>query len=167
MSIRTPRYLAGVVIAAAFGLGACAETGMMKKVKKDDMMSEDKMSDDMMSEQSLYDRLGGQDAIVAVVDAFTVRVATDFRINHRFANTDVAAFKALLVEQICEATGGPCTYSGRDMKTSHAGMNISDEEFAWTGEHLAKALDKLNVPEQEKNELLSAIGSMQGDIVGQ
>ena len=112
-------------------------------------------------------RLGGQAAIVAVVDEFARRVGSDSRINRRFANTDVAKFKRLLVEQICEATGGPCTYSGRTMKVSHAGMNISAEEFAWTGEHLAGALDKFNVPEQEKNELLGAIGAMQGDIVGQ
>ncbi len=154
MSKRTPSYLAGIIV-AAFGLGACAEMGMMDK------------DDEMMADKSLYDRLGGQGAIVAVVDEFTVRVATDSRINQRFANTDVVAFKALLVEQICEDTGGPCTYSGRDMKTSHLGMNISNEEFAWTGEHLAGALDKFNVPDKEKNELLGAIGSMQGDIVGQ
>ena len=153
MSKRTPSYLAGIIV-ATLGLGACAEMGMMEK-------------DEMMSDKSLYDRLGGQGAIVAVVDEFTVRVATGSRINQRFANTDVAAFKALLVEQICEATGGPCTYSGRDMKTSHVGMNISNEEVAWTGEHLAGALDKFNVPEKEKNELLGAIGSMQGEIVGQ
>ena len=154
MRIRTPSHVAGIIVLVAFGLGACAEMGMMKK-------------DDTMADKSLYGRLGGQAAIVAVVDEFARRVATDSRINQRFADTDVTKFKALLVEQICEATGGPCTYSGRDMKTSHAGMDITNEEFAWTGEHLAGALDKFNVPEQEKNELLGAIGSMQGDIVGQ
>lgn len=153
MRIRTPSYLAGIIV-VAFGLGACAEMGMMEK-------------DESMADKSLYDRLGGQGAIVAVVDEFAIRVARDSRINHRFVNTDVAEFKALLVEQICEATGGPCTYSGRDMVTSHAGMNISSEEFAWTGEHLSGALDKLSVPDKEKNELLGAIGSMQGDIVDQ
>ena len=120
-----------------------------------------------MAEASLYDRLGGQPAIVAVVDEFTNRVASDSRINMQFADTDIPGFKALLVEQICAATGGPCTYSGRDMKTTHAGMNITAEEFVWTGEHLAGALDKFSVPDNEKGELLDAIGSMQGDIVGQ
>ena len=154
MSIRTPSHIAGIIVVAAFGLGACAEMGMMEK-------------DEMMAEASLYDRLGGQPAIVAVVDEFTNRVASDSRINAQFADADIPAFKALLVEQICEATGGPCTYSGRDMKTTHAGMNITAEEFGWTGEHLAGALDKFSVPEKEKGELLGAIGSMQGDIVGQ
>ena len=89
------------------------------------------------------------------------------RINQRFAGTDLDNLKRLVVEQVCAATGGPCTYSGRDMKTTHAGMNITDDEFAWTGEHLAGALDKFSVPDKEKGELLGAIGSMQGDIVGQ
>ena len=154
MRIRTPTHLAGIIVLAAFGLGACAEMGMMSR-------------DDTMADKSLYDRLGGQGAIVAVVDEFTGRVAGDSRINQFFADTDVPEFKRLLVEQICEATGGPCTYSGRDMKATHAGMNISNEEFGWTGEHLVAALDKFNVPEREKNELLGAIGAMQGDIVGQ
>ncbi len=154
MRIRTPSRVAGIIVLVAFGLGACAEMGMMKR-------------DEMMADKSLYDRLGGQAAIVAVVDEFTNRVAPDSRINIHFADTDIAEFKALLVEQICEATGGPCTYSGRDMKTTHKGMNISNEEFGWTGQHLVAALDKFDVPAKEKNELLGAIGSMQGDIVGQ
>ena len=73
----------------------------------------------------------------------------------------------LLAEQICEATGGPCTYSGRDMVASHKGMNITNEQFNATGGHLLATLDQFNVPETEKNELLTLIGSMQGDIVGQ
>ena len=154
MSLRRPSHLAAIIVLAAFGLGACAEMGMMKK-------------DEMMEEVSLYDRLGGQPAIVAVVGEFAARLAADPRINQRFAGTDLDNLKRLLVEQVCAATGGPCTYSGRDMKTTHAGMNITDDEFAWTGEHLAGALDKFSVPDKEKGELLGAIGSMQGDIVGQ
>src|ERR1044071_8299156 len=79
--------------------------------------------------QELYDRLGGQRAIVAVVDDFIGRVAADKRINQRFANTDIPQLKTLLVEFVCMATGGPCRYSGRDMETSHAGMEIVEEEF--------------------------------------
>jgi len=156
--MRTPSYLVGIIV-IAFGLGACANMGMMKH---DDMAS-----DDMMDGKSLYGRLGGQGAIKAVVDDFAARLAGDGGINRRFAGADLGNLKRLLVEQICAATGGPCTYTGRGMKTSHAGMNISNDEFAWTGEHLANALDKFNVSEQEKNELLGAIGSMQSDIIGQ
>lgn len=78
--------------------------------------------------QELYERLGGQRAIVAVVDAFVGRVAADSRINLRFSNTDIPQFKSLLVEFVCMATGGPCHYTGRDMETSHGGMELVDDE---------------------------------------
>ncbi len=78
---------------------------------------------------SLYDRLGGKMAITGVVDQFVANVADDGRINGRFATTDIPKLKGHLVDQICMATGGPCTYRGRDMKTTHAGMNISNATF--------------------------------------
>jgi len=83
----------------------------------------------MMTEQSLYDRLGGKPAITAVVDDFVGRVAADNRINGKFANADLPRLKMMLVDQICQASGGPCTYTGRDMKTAHAGMGINGSEF--------------------------------------
>ena len=124
---------------------------------------------DAMAPKSLYDRLGGMPAINAVVDEFTPRLVSDDRLNFTFveANTDIPKFKMLLAEQICEAAGGPCTYSGRDMPTSHRGMNITDDQFNATGQHLAETLDQFNVPEAEKTELLALIGSMQDQIVGQ
>ncbi len=114
---------------------------------------------------SLYNRLGGQPAIVAVVDKFVANVAADSRINSYFAKTDIPHFKAELVDQICEATGGPCVYTGDDMVTAHKGLGISNADFNALGEDLAAALDHFNVPEQEKGELLGALGAMQGDIV--
>jgi hemoglobin len=119
---------------------------------------------------SLYDRLGGKAAISAVVDQFVANVVADPSIAPRFTklnNEQVAKLKVHLTDQICEATGGPCKYTGRDMKTTHKGMNITTAEFNATGGALAKALDKFNVPAKEKNELLTAIGGMQPDIVGQ
>ena len=118
-------------------------------------------------EKSLYDRLGGKPAITAVVDDFTARVAADRRINRFFANTDVPAFNAKLVDQICEASGGPCKYTGKDMKTAHAGMGITDAEFNALVENLVTTLDKFKVPEKEKGELLGALGPMRKDIVAQ
>lgn len=115
---------------------------------------------------TLYERLGGQPAITAVVDTFVANIAADTRINHRFMETDITRLKRLLVEQICEATGGPCTYTGRNMVSAHRGQNISEDEFNWTGGHLVAALDKYNVPEKEKNELLAAFGAMAPDIIG-
>jgi hemoglobin len=117
------------------------------------------------AEKSLYDRLGGKPAITAVVDDFVGRVAADSRINGKFANADIPRLKMLLVEQICQASGGPCTYTGRSMKATHAGMGISSADFDALVGDLVATLNKFKVPEREKNELLGALGPMKGDIV--
>ncbi|MFY9558578.1 MAG: group 1 truncated hemoglobin [Blastocatellia bacterium] len=122
--------------------------------------------------KSLYSRLGGKTAITAVVDQFVTNCATDTRINKFFADTAkdkkrLAKFKKNLVDQICQASGGPCKYKGKDMKTAHKGMSITDADFNALVEDLVKALDKFNVGATEKNELLGALGPMKGDIVGQ
>ncbi|MFN0099506.1 MAG: group I truncated hemoglobin [Gemmatimonadaceae bacterium] len=124
----------------------------------------------MMKEKSLYDRLGGKPAITAVVDEFVARVAADKRINHFFAATAadpkrLAGFKMKLVDQICEASGGPCKYMGKDMKSAHAGMNVSGADFTALVEDLVGALDKYKVAEADKQVLLGVLGPMQGDIV--
>ena len=119
-----------------------------------------------MADQSLYQRLGGKEAITAVVDDFIGNVAADARINKRFANANIPRVKMLLVEQICAASGGPCTYTGRDMTTAHTGMNIQSAEFDALVEDLVKSLDKFKVPEREKGELLGALGGMKPAIVG-
>ncbi len=116
-------------------------------------------------EASLYDRLGGKASITAVVDNFVGRVAADNRINGKFANANIPRLKMLLVEQICQASGGPCTYTGRDMKTAHAGMRITGEEFDALVGDLVATLNKFKVPEREKKELLGALGPMKKDIV--
>ena len=116
-------------------------------------------------EKSLYDRLGGRDAIVAVVDDFVGNVAANPRINGFFANTDIPRLKRLLVEQICAGSGGPCAYTGRDMKTAHLGMGVRDEHFGALVGDLVKTLDKFKVPAKEKTELLSVLGPMKLDIV--
>lgn len=116
-------------------------------------------------EKSLYDRLGGKDAITAVVDDFVANVAADTRINAMFANADIPKLKTNLVDQICQATGGPCTYTGKNMKDSHAGMNIKEADFNALVEDLKKSLDKFKVPEKEQGELLGALAAMKGDIV--
>ncbi|HEY3196609.1 MAG TPA: group 1 truncated hemoglobin [Nitrospirales bacterium] len=114
---------------------------------------------------SLYDRLGGKGAITAVVDDFVARVAADNRINSRFANTNIPRFKGLLVDQICQASGGPCTYTGRDMRTAHAGMGITSSDFDALVGDLVATLNKFGVGQQEKNELLAVLGPMKSDIV--
>jgi len=146
----TKGFLAAVLLAGALGLSACAE-----------------MKSEPAKEATLYERLGGQDAIVAVVDDFVANVAADERINFMFADADIPHLKAMLVEQVCAGTGGPCTYTGKDMKTAHAGMGITDAHFNAMGEDMLKTLDKFGVPEREKGELMALLGSMHGDIVGQ
>jgi hemoglobin len=119
----------------------------------------------MASEKSLYDRLGGKTAITAVVDDFVGRVAADNRINGKFANANIPRLKTMLVDQICQASGGPCTYTGRDMKSAHAGMGVSGSEFDALVGDLVATLTKFKVGEREKNELLGALGPMKKDIV--
>ncbi len=116
-------------------------------------------------QRTLYGRLGGEAAIKAVVDEFVANVGADTRINQYFANANLDALKAHLVNQIGQASGGPQIYTGRDMKTTHAGMGIDEPAFNALVEDLVKALDKFAVPEQEKGELLAVLGPMQSDIV--
>ncbi|HEY4037955.1 MAG TPA: group 1 truncated hemoglobin [Burkholderiaceae bacterium] len=144
------RTLSLVAVAALLALAGC--------------MSPNTQS--MPARPSLYDRLGGKPAITAVVDDFISNVASDPKINARFANANIAHLKQLLVEQICAGAGGPCAYSGRDMETAHRGMNIRDEEFDALVGDLVKSLDKFKVPNQEKGELLALLGPAKPQIVG-
>ena len=114
---------------------------------------------------SLYNRLGGKAAIVKVIDEFVGNVAKDDRVNGRFATTDIPRFKGHMVDQVCAATGGPCTYSGRDMVTTHKDMGITNAEFSAVVQDLVTALNTLNVPKAEQQELLGLLGPMKSDIV--
>ena len=81
------------------------------------------------------------------------------------ASAQLASFKMKLVDQICEVSGGPCKYTGKDMKTAHQGMGISTGDFNALVEDLVGALDKFKVGAAEKNQLLGVLGPMQGQIV--
>ena len=113
----------------------------------------------------LYERLGGKDSIIAVVDTFVANVGEDKRINGYFASTDLTKLKRHLVNQICEASGGPCKYTGRTMKQTHAGMGVTDAAFGALVEDLVAALDHHKVGKVEKDELLAVLGPMKADIV--
>ena len=114
---------------------------------------------------TLYERLGGLDAIAAAVDSFAARCAGDDRINAKFVRTDIPRLKKMLVDQLCEATGGPCTYIGRDMRAAHDGMGVTAGEFDALVEDLVATLDEFNVPKAEQDELLSLLAPLRGDIV--
>jgi len=118
-------------------------------------------------EKSLYGRLGGKPVITAVVDDFVARVAGDPRINRFFTNPDTALLKVKLIDQICEASGGPCKYTGKDMQTAHHGMGITHADFDALVDDLVTTLDKFRfwIPEKEKNELLAVFGPLRKDIV--
>jgi hemoglobin len=115
---------------------------------------------------SLFTRLGGLDAIRAVVHDFVGRVAADERINAFFRGVDIPNLERLLVEQICQATGGPCRYTGRSMEEAHTGMNLTNAHFDALVEDLVATLNHFNVPQREQQELLGALGGMRGQIVG-
>jgi hemoglobin len=116
-------------------------------------------------DRSLYDRLGGSEAIVAVVDEFVGRCAGDERINGKFARTDVPRLKAKLVEQVGAASGGPVTYTGRSMRETHDGMGVTAGEFDALVEDLVATLDRFGVPAAEQSELLGILGPLRSDIV--
>ena len=115
--------------------------------------------------KTLYERLGGQPAVSAVIDDFAGRVLADARINKKFAKSDPARLVANLKDFVCSATGGPCKYTGQSMKASHQNMGVTQGEFGALVENLVATLDKFNVPAQEKGELLEALGPLGPDIV--
>jgi hemoglobin len=115
--------------------------------------------------KSLYDRLGRIDAINAIMESWVARVAGDDRANGKFARTDIERLKKEVADQLCEATGGPCTYTGRSMRTTHDGMQVTAGEFEVVMQHLEAALDELNVPKTEHDELTGLLRPMREDIV--
>ena len=115
--------------------------------------------------KSLYDRLGGGDAINALTESWVARVGGDDRANGKFVRTDIERLMKEVVDQLCEATGGPCTYTGRSMLETHAGMKVTAGEFDVVMQHLDATLDELNVPKTERDELVSLLRPMRYDIV--
>ena len=114
---------------------------------------------------TLYERLGGLDAITSVIDDFVGRCAADDRINGKFARTDIARLKRMLVDQVCMASGGPCTYQGRSMRETHDGMAVTGGEFDALVEDLVATLNQLGVGKREQDELLAVLGPLRSDIV--
>ena len=115
---------------------------------------------------TLYERVGGMPAIRAVVDDAIVNISADERINGRFGNATAPNLARNLAELLCERTGGPCKYTGRDMASAHDGMYIRDAEFDALVEDLAKSIDKFHVPARERAELMALFGKMRNAIVG-
>ncbi|MFN0122239.1 MAG: group I truncated hemoglobin [Blastocatellia bacterium] len=122
----------------------------------------------LAQQKSLYQRLGGYDALAAVTDDFITRLVTDKDISRFFVGASENSKKRirqLVVDQLCAATGGPCIYIGRDMKTAHKGLGITEKDWDTSVKHLVATLDKFKVPEKEKKETLMAISGLKADIV--
>jgi hemoglobin len=120
------------------------------------------------SAPSLYKRLGGYDAIAAVTDDFIGRLVSEPVIAPFFKGHSKATLghiRMRVIEQVCAATGGPCIYTGRDMKTSHAGLGITRDQWDISVKHFVATLDKFKVPAKEKEELLAIVGTLEKDIV--
>ena len=118
--------------------------------------------------KSLYDRLGGYNAVAAVVDDFIGRLVADKRFSKFFVGHSEDSLKRIrqhIVDQFCAAAGGPCIYTGRDMKTSHKGLGITGDDWDAAAKHLVETLDKFKVPKAEKDDLLAFVTSLRKDIV--
>lgn len=119
-------------------------------------------------EKSLYERVGGYNALAAVVDDFIVRLVSDKQFEKFFIGQSTDSKKRIrqhILDQFCAATGGPCVYTGREMKTSHAGLGITNAEWEAAAKHLVASLDKFKVPEKEKGEILAFVTGLKKDIV--
>lgn len=142
-----------VILLSTFTLGASAVDG--KTIGGQD-------------KKSLYTRLGGYDAIAAVVDDFITRLATDKRFERFFAgfsDDSKMRLRQHILDQFCKAAGGPCVYMGRDMRTTHKGLGITEADWDSAAKHLVAALDKYKVPQAEKDELLAFVATQKKDIV--
>ncbi len=120
-------------------------------------------------EKSLYERLGGYEAISAVVNDFAQKLFIDPQVGSFFKGmgTDTrASFIQKNINLVCNVTGGPCKVISRDAKTIHAGLGITEADFNVVENHLVDTLDKFKVSAKEKQELLAIIGTLRADIVG-
>ena len=120
------------------------------------------------SAPSLYKRLGGYDAIAAVTDDFLGRLAADKQMSRFFVGVSADSLRKSrqhVVDQLCEASDGPCYYFGSSMKTVHAGLGITESDWQITVKHLTATVDKFKVPDKERNEILTLFASLKSDIV--
>jgi hemoglobin len=118
--------------------------------------------------KSLYQRLGGYDAVAAVVDDFIGRLVADKRFSKFFVGHSEDSLKKIrqhIVDQFCNAAGGPCLYTGRDMKTTHHGLKISQADWDASAKHLVATLQKFKVPKAEQDDLLAFVNTLRKDIV--
>jgi hemoglobin len=123
------------------------------------------MSAAALADKTLYESMGGEPALRAAMDHFADMVVADDRINFTFAEANMAKFKQLLFEQLCNLSGGPCKYTGRDMRTSHVKLKINNAEFNALAEDLYISLGQAGIPYRLQNKLMALLAPMQHEIV--
>lgn len=123
------------------------------------------LSSAVQADDTLFEQLGGAARLRGAVNEFVLLIQADDRINFTFADTDLTKFKQLLYDQLCALANGPCKYTGRDMRTSHAKLNITDAQFNALAEDLYAALDRVHVPYRLQNKLVALLAPMERDIV--
>jgi hemoglobin len=114
---------------------------------------------------TLFEQIGGESALKASVDEFAKIILDDSRINFAFAGTNMDVFKSRLYSQLCELSGGGCKYTGRDMRTAHAKLDVTNTQFNALSEDLYKAMDRVGVSYRVQNKLVALLAPMQKDIV--
>ena len=120
------------------------------------------------SGDTLYKRLGGYDALAKVTDDFIGRLANDKQLSRFFvgaSDDSKSRIRQLILDQLCAATGGPCVYIGRDMKTAHKGLGITESDWDIAVKHLVATMTKFNVPQKEQGEVAAALTKLKPDIV--
>src|SRR5262252_2054022 len=155
------RIALALCLLAAVGLSARAQSPLNASLAKGGNVSEPQA-------KTLYARLGGYDAIAAVVDDFVGRLVSDKRFTKFFAGHSEDSLKKIrmhVIDQLCAAAGGPCNYTGRDMHTAHHGLGITSDDWDVSAKHLVESLDKFKVPKAEQDELLAVVSSLKKDIV--
>lgn len=115
---------------------------------------------------TLYDNLGGNAGVTAIISGTLKYTLEDERIAHTFAESNVPRVEKLLIEQVCELTGGPCTYSGQTMERSHRGLEITSAHFNALVENMQKAMDDAGTPFMAQNQLLAILAPMHDDVTG-
>jgi len=141
---------------AVAGLGGCAA----------DKAGNPPVAQNNINADALYVRLGGEAGVRAFVDALLTKVTQDERISGRFKGTNAPALKARLVAFLGQATGGPQLYAGKDMKTAHKGLNLTEAEWKAFLEDAKAAMNAQKVPALEQEELLVKLVPMKGDVIG-
>lgn len=119
----------------------------------------------MSGNQSLYERLGGEESISAVVDEFYDRMLADEQVAHYFEDTDMTKQRAHQTQFISSVTGGPVEYTGDDMRAAHDHLELTHDDFAATATHLQNALEAFDVPADDIEDVMSAVASLEDDIV--